>query len=297
MVRYADLGFESVDAYFDYFMANLLTTNKTYEYFVDWGKVRKNARRYKRELALLNSLRKSSLGKIGDELKELLTDYPETAKAIPMLIAERLHKGTISIFDKDLDRILEFDFNKKEYSNDELDRIVLFCKKTGIFDLITKEVKDLEDYLLGVEVGIDTNGRKGRSGKIFENMIYDLLKSNLTKEYSINYQDNNFSLYTTKSGHELNRHDFVIYKKGKPLSVIEVNFYNVQGSKPDSIVGNYINMNKRAEEKGVQFIWITDGIGWIHMKGYIRKAIEEIPWVLNYKLTKKKITEVVGKIS
>ncbi len=67
---------------------------------------------------------------------------------------------------------------------------------------------------------------------------------------------------------------------------IEVNFYNTSGSKPDAIVGNYITLNREAKKRGLKFIWITDGPGWREMKNYLSKAVEEIEWILNFKIAK-----------
>lgn len=39
-----------------------------------------------------------------------------------------------------------------------------------------EQIKDIHDYLLGVEVGIDTNTGKNRSGDIFERMCQKKIK-------------------------------------------------------------------------------------------------------------------------
>ncbi len=45
-------------------------------------------------------------------------------------------------------------------------------KETGLFDLLSNRiVKDLVDYVLGVEVGLDSNGRKNRGGHLMENLV------------------------------------------------------------------------------------------------------------------------------
>ncbi|UWW01478.1 type II restriction endonuclease [Mycoplasmopsis felis] len=50
-----------------------------------------------------------------------------------------------------------------------LDEYLLFLDKTGLLDLISnKIINNLVDYVLGVEVGLDSNSRKNRTGKSME---------------------------------------------------------------------------------------------------------------------------------
>jgi type II restriction enzyme len=60
MVRFKELGFESFEEYINSFFSTLMPSNKTYEYFVDWQKVRRDVQKYVKELSLLNSLTKIS---------------------------------------------------------------------------------------------------------------------------------------------------------------------------------------------------------------------------------------------
>ena len=57
MIEYEYLGFENFGDYFNTFINTLLKSNKTYEYFVDWKKVKNNIRKHKHQIFLLNSLR------------------------------------------------------------------------------------------------------------------------------------------------------------------------------------------------------------------------------------------------
>ena len=51
-----------------------------------------------------------------------------------------------------------FKFNKMVYSIDDYAK---FMKETGLFDLLENHlINNLYDYVLGVEVGLDSNGRK-----------------------------------------------------------------------------------------------------------------------------------------
>ncbi|WP_313771157.1 DpnII family type II restriction endonuclease [Mycoplasmopsis felis] len=70
----------------------------------------------------------------------------------------------IKILTKESNCIFRF---KDEWNS--LDEYLLFLDKTGLLDLISnKIINNLVDYVLGVEVGLDSNSRKNRTGKSME---------------------------------------------------------------------------------------------------------------------------------
>ena len=46
MIKYKKLGFKSLEEYTEHFFVTLLPSNKTYEYLVDWNKVKKGIHKY-----------------------------------------------------------------------------------------------------------------------------------------------------------------------------------------------------------------------------------------------------------
>lgn len=287
MVFYNLLGFKNFEEYFETFISTLLPTNKTYEYFVDWEKVRRNINRFKRQIFLLNSLRSSKNKEtLKDEFKDLLMKYPEVISVLPMLIAERLKNSKMEILDPDIGDFIVYDFEKMKLDIREAELLTYFSEKVGILDLLL-EVKDLYDYLLGVEVGIDTNARKNRSGEIFERLVQINLKKHLPNHVKIVSQDPSFSLYKTigkTKREQAKRHDFVLYVSNKPKLILEANFYNTTGSKPISIAESYITLQREAKKYNVGFIWITDGPAWVSMKEPLMRAMKELDYVLNYRM-------------
>jgi len=257
-----------------------------YEYFVDWGKVKNNIRKFKHQIFLLNSLREADKDAIKEEFIDLLVKYPEILQVIPLLIAERVKNGKIDILDPDLEDFVQYNFKKRKISKEEAKKYFYFSERVGIIDLL-REVKDLYDYLLGVEVGLDTNARKNRSGDIFERLVQMMLEKYLPRRIKIVSQDPNFSLYKTigKTAREqAKRHDFVLYFGDAPKFILEVNFYNVTGSKPISVAESYITLQREARKYDVNFVWITDGPGWASMKEPLMRAMKEIDFVLNYRM-------------
>lgn len=47
-----------------------------------------------------------------------------------------------------------------------------FLKESGFLELVSnRNIKSIPDYFIGVEVGLDSNGRKNRSGTSMENLV------------------------------------------------------------------------------------------------------------------------------
>ena len=292
MVKFKELGFNSFDEYKKFFFDNLLPSNKTYEYFVDWDKVKNMVKKHLVELSLLNSLTKIDASNRDEHFRHLLKDYPKIIEVIPLLIAERAVNGKIDIFDPETEKFLSFEFKSSKVNEDTVSQIINFCNRTGIMDLFG-QVRDIYDYLLGVEVGLDTNARKNRSGNIFEKMcqqkISKIIEKEFGKEYKVVNNDPNFSLYPVVAGGKSKgkTHDVVVYKDGKPVLIAEFNFYNITGSKPTAIAESYIEMQKAAKDRNVKFLWVTDGPAWRKMKQHLLLGMENIDYVLNYRMMER----------
>lgn len=78
---------------------------RTYEYYVDFEKVYRNANKYKVELNILNSLIGSK--NIEIDFHNLVEKYPECLKAVPILLAVRSIE--IYAFDDNGDFVYSFD--------------------------------------------------------------------------------------------------------------------------------------------------------------------------------------------
>ena len=126
-----------------------------WDYFVNWKKVLQNIKPIEKELNLLNYL----IGKqdLYNETVDLLLKYPETIKAIPLLLAIR-EKSLEVLIDTRKFIYRNFDFSKKNYNVDEIRTFADFILKSGLGELMQdKKIKNLVDYATGVEVGLDSN--------------------------------------------------------------------------------------------------------------------------------------------
>lgn len=268
------------------FQNTLVTTNRTPDFYVDWKKVKDNLDDIKIELALWSTLINSN--KIEEDFRNLIVNYPEVIKTIPILhaIREREFPVIIDFQSKELET-KELNFNKSKYSKitqKELDDYLEFVKKSGVF-MIFNHVKNFYDYVFGVEVGLDSNARKNRSGKAMEELITPILKNVVTELGCRMLSQVSFESCQRYGGRIpaslANRTaDFIIYK-GNRFVNIEVNYFSGTGSKPEEIVDSYINRKNELVSNNWQFIWITDGDVWRKSENQLRKAFSELDYILN----------------
>lgn len=247
-----------------------------YKFYVDFEKVYGNVDKIKVELNILNSLIGSK--DIESDFRKLLVDYPQVLKCVPILLAVRGRE----IYAIDGDGEYLFNFAKINYSVDEY---IMFMRKTGLFTLISERlINNLVDYVTGVEVGLDSNGRKNRGGHLMEDLVEDyLIKAGFKKNvdyYKEMYLSDvekkwNLDLSTiSNQGKAKKRFDFVI-QKGEIVYAIETNFYSSQGSKLNETARSYKAIALEAKDiDGFAFVWFTDGQGWHSAKHNLEETFD-----------------------
>ncbi len=247
-----------------------------YAYYVNFEKVYGNIDNIKVELNILNSLIGSK--DIENDFEKLIAEYPHFLKCIPILLAVR---GS-EIYAIDGDGEYLFNFKKMNYSIAEYK---MFMSKTGLFDLISNRIiNNLVDYVTGVEVGLDSNGRKNRGGHLMENLVEDYLqKAGLVKgvdyfkEMNISDVQKRWNLdlsNISNTGKTEKRFDFVV-KKGNTVYGIETNFYASNGSKLNETARSYKTITLEAKDiQGFAFVWFTDGVGWQSAKHNLEETFD-----------------------
>ena len=288
------LDCNNADDVFNCLINNLKETIKTWDYFVNWDKVIKNYRDVEVSLNLLNTL----IGKddIETAARELLKKYPEVIGVIPALLAYRERKVKL-LSDISKFSITEYDFAKAI----DVDKAVMFLKKTGFLRLLSdRNIKSIPDYFIGVEVGLDSNGRKNRSGTSMEDIaeffIKDICQRNGFEYIAQATADKikkkwNKDITVTKSSKRI---DFAINTPNK-LYLIETNFYGGGGSKLKSTAGEYAEIYHQWTKDGHQFIWITDGLGWQSTKRPLRDTFDNTDYIINLDMIQKGILEELLK--
>ncbi|MBE6150049.1 MAG: restriction endonuclease [Firmicutes bacterium] len=266
---------------FNEWLSKFKTSISDYTYYVDFQKIYRNVDNVKVELNILNSLIGSK--NIEEDFRNIILKYPETLECIPLLLAVRSNE----IFIKDEINEYLFKFDKMVYSMDDY---VKFMDQSGLFDLLQNHIiNNLYDYALGVEVGLDSNGRKSRGGHLMENLVEDYIvkagfKKNETyfKEMYLSDIEQKWNLdLSAMSGNNVStkRFDFVI-KTEKQVYVIEANFYSTQGSKLNETARSYKMLAEEAKKvDGVTFIWFTDGAGWLRSKKNLEETFNELDTV------------------
>lgn len=256
---------------------------RTYEYYVDFEKVYRNANKYKVELNILNSLIGSD--DIEKDFYNLVKKYPECLKAVPLLLAVRTIE--IHAFDDNGDFVYYFD-----KVNQSPEQYMYFMRETGLFDLIENKItSNLFDYAMGVETGLDSNARKNRGGHIMEDLVEDfIIDAGFIRDenyYKEMYAKNIESYWNINLGSIVNegksskRFDFVI-KTDENIYAIETNFYNSGGSKLNETSRSYKNIALEAKNiEGFKFVWITDGYGWKSAKRNLQETFECMDLIFN----------------
>ncbi|ASI13752.1 DpmII-like restriction endonuclease [Candidatus Mancarchaeum acidiphilum] len=274
-MQFKELGYTSEESYFEDFFSNLLSTNRTSQFFVNWEKVYRNIKTHIDEISLINGLINiHDLNERKNHLKQILEKYPKTRLILPLMIATRDNKlDLLVINEKDDITYLDIDFG-----NSDIEKIIKFCDETHIIELLGN-IKDLYSYLLGVEVGTDTNARKNRSGSMFEKMVLEELKA---KGLDVRKADKKYQI-----GGRLKKPDLLLYKNQKEFAIIEVNFFNELGSKPLETIQSFINLQKDIKALGLKFILITDGPAWKTGKSERIKGFEQLDYPLNLTLAVK----------
>lgn len=288
-------NFENEDDYFNYFMDTLTPTNRTWDFFVNWEKVVNNVNQFKIELNILNSLCGSK--NVDGDLDKILTEYPSVIKAFPTLISIRDNVVDVLSIDEENNFSFDnYDFRKvKTLTSDEIKHYKNFLYNSQIITFITNgTLTNIKDYVFGVEVGMDTNGRKNRGGTINQQIVHQII-SPICKSMGYEVIDEaNQNKIRTEWGIEIptdktsRRFDFVIFnRQTNKLFVIETNFYNGGGSKLKSTCGEYIHLQNFLRENKIGFIWITDGNGWLKTTLPLRETFENNDYLLNLKMTKE----------
>ena len=255
---------------FKTFLSQLSETNATLDYFVDFKKVTGNINKIAIKLNQLNYL----IGK--DNLEEAINElYEENTKVfevLDILIAVR-NKRTKTLNNNGEIVSLESYFSSPK-------GILEYIRKTGLAEVFkNKEITNLVDYVFGIEVGLDTNARKNRGGDNMSKAV-----SLLFDREGIYYKkevNNTLFLDIESLGVDVKRFDFVIKTKKKTY-LIETNFYNTGGSKLNEVARAYSEVAPKINQyENYEFVWITDGQGWLSAKNKLEEAYNIIPSVYN----------------
>lgn len=256
---------------FDVFMSQLKETNATLGFYCDFKKINSNVEAIAIKLNQLNYL-------IGQEdldgaIRRLWNENPRVFSVMDILIAVRTKENKKAIMEDGSVKLISCFF-------DNVEGVIDYIHGTGLDVVLqNKQVKNLVDYVFGVETGLDTNARKNRSGHLMEGQVAAILDKACIKYrqevYSTEYPE------LAVLGEDKKRFDFVIETNGCKY-LIEVNFYSGGGSKLNEVARAYSELSPKINAvDGFEFVWITDGIGWKFARNKLEEAFYAIPNVYN----------------
>ena len=256
---------------FKIFLSQLKETNTLLNTLTDFEKVERNVNKIAIKLNQLNYL-------IGKEnlhlaIKELYEENPKTFDVLGILLAVR-DSSNKKVLDKNLNPKLLTDYFTS------YEGVCEYIDQTGLADIFrSKKISNLVDYVFGVEVGLDTNARKNRGGQVMEQTV-----AKLFNDAGIFFKQEVYSSEFPEIeslGEDLKRFDFVI-KTLKKTYLIETNYYNSGGSKLNEVARAYADVAVKINKyPNYEFVWITDGKGWLSAKNKLEEAFSIIPSVYN----------------
>ena len=272
---------------FNIFMSQLKVTNATLDFYCDFKKINENVDNIAIKLNQLNYL-------IGQEdldgaIRKLWDENPNVFSIMDILIAVRR---------KDKKKAIMRDGSTKLISQlfDDVESVIEYIHGTGLDHVLkNKQVKNLVDYVFGVETGLDSNARKNRSGHLMEGQIADILdKAGIAyrqEVYSTEYPE------LVVLGEDKKRFDFVI-ETLHCTYLMEVNFFSGGGSKVNEVARAYSELSPKINAlEGFEFVWITDGIGWISARNKLEEAFYSIPSIYNLTTIHEFIADLNNKES
>lgn len=261
---------------FDAWLEKFRPSISSYNYYIDFEKVVRNIESIKVELNILNSLIGSK--SIEEDFEKIIEKYPETLSCIPLLLAVRGNE----IYAQDDEGAFLYNFNNMNYNAEQYK---IFMRKTGLFDMIANHiVNNLVDYALGVETGLDSNGRKNRGGHQMENLVEGFIKKagfvkgeTYFKEMYIHQITEKWHIdlsAISNQGKTEKRFDFVV-KTPDMIYGIETNFYSGGGSKLNETARSYKTLALETDTiDGFTFVWFTDGKGWTSARHNLEETFD-----------------------
>lgn len=257
---------------FQTFMERLLATHETLAYYTDFEKCRQNLRKVSVKLHQLNYL----LGRKDLEaaVLDVWNENSSAFEVLSILIAVRDGEKK-QVVDAQGQVCCVADYFKSP------EAVVEFISRTGLRSVFQEGgITNLEDYVFGIEVGLDTNARKNRSGSIMADRVRDVLNS-IGLPFKTEVESVSLKKLQAVLGKDKKRFDFMV-RVPRCTYLIETNFYTGGGSKLSEVARSYVDLARRVNSvAGYEFVWITDGVGWRRSKSKLEEAYYAIPHMYN----------------
>ena len=295
------------------FTGNMLSTNRGFNYYVDWANV-DGYREFMVEIHAMDVL----IGCKDDaafeaRFMDLVSKLPGVVLLFPFLFGlakgdrERLYRGKdrLTVIQDNLDDAdhLTYSFSRKMLPprGEALKEYYDFFVRMGLKHLYQNIMeKSTQDYIAGVLVGMDSNGRKNRGGAAFELACQPLFEKACARRRGLalliqrqfkSLRDYGFTVSDDIANRKA---DFILLDAARRKAVnFEVNFFNGTGSKPEEIIDSYINRQRDLEADGIGFALVTDGKCWQTASNQLAKGFRHMRFLLNFYMLKHGMLEEI----
>lgn len=144
-------------------MSQLQETNQTLDFFCDFDKISQNVEDIKLSLCMLNSLIGAT--DMRQAVETIWRRDKSAFNVMDILIAVRSEGKKKVLNSLGQCVVLDSLFSSVE-------GVMEFLEDTGLTEVFQQQkIRNLVDYVFGIETGLDTNARKNRSGHVMEATI------------------------------------------------------------------------------------------------------------------------------
>ncbi|MGP1412054.1 MAG: DpnII family type II restriction endonuclease [Peptoanaerobacter stomatis] len=301
---YLEMGKDELAKQFE---ENLLDTNRGYNYYVDWSNI-SGYDKYSIEIHAMDVLINCKEEDFYCKFRELLEKLPNVIEVFPYLFAlakndrvQVIKNGELKIIGTEIDseNFETFNFNGKRLKENFCEEVLgyynFFCNM-GLKDLFQNLLeKSVQDYIVGVLVGLDSNGRKNRGGTAFELACEPMIREICERHNITVLTQKTFKSVNCISSNDVianRKADFILINENETkLMNIEVNFFNGGGSKPEEIINSYIQRQDALSTAGISFCLLTDGNCWKGTTNQLKVGLNGLKYLMNFNLAKKGMLE------
>jgi len=279
--------YESSEEFRDKFLETITPGIIPRANFIQWNTIKRKAQYFREHFDFFASFRGLDRTQYIDLMSDALMSADVAMDYITTAFELLGHTGDNYVSNQDYLVFKIFSENEKTYEG--MRYIVELLYELGLPNI---ENYEMEDYFVGVQVGLETHRRKNVGGTAFSCIMYSELEKVreylmskgvdvvLNKEVKIHYVDGT----TTKTV------DFCLTSREKRIG-IEVNFYTSSGSKPTEIKRSYGQINSEMNNVNTLLVWVTDGIGYEKMKRSLKEARDIHKNIYNYQMFCKSFKE------
>jgi type II restriction enzyme len=280
MILESRADFSSSEEFKDAFLETLTPGIIPRKDFIHWESISKKVDLYKKYFEFFRNLQTKTETSLVTELRDALLSDDAPYNLIKTAFELLGHTGKVFVSVEDYIDLKSF--GEISANEENMEYISNLLVSLGLQHALNTEI---EDYFLGVQVGLETHRRKNVGGKAF----IDIVRIELEKiVVDLKSKGNNWDLKEEQpilylDGDTSKRVDFLLEKGDKKIGV-EVNFYTASGSKPTEIKRSYTQVNRDLDAVGASLIWVTDGVGYLSMKRSLKEARDSHQNIYNLKM-------------